>query len=1156
MAAAKEKTRSMDRVKKTAKENGASAMAAANEQTKSKDGVKKTAKENGASAMAAAKEKTRSKDQVKTTAKENEASANGHATKRSETAHRKVPDVPEKQKEKQQSKANKPISSKQLSVLRGEEAVFPRGGGSVLTPLEYRQIKVDAQRDVLFEQSGKGTKRKPSEEYETEVEAPESAVPSTRRKRSKAKVRAAPVEPQAEESPTRIEGLALSRMVPGTLVLGQVSQITADDIGLAIPNNLTGFVPITAVSKQATDRISVLTPQNDSDQSSDGEATEDSKIDLSKLFSIGRYLRACVVAVRTGPLKEGAARGKRHVELSVDPRLANRGLSKTDIISNVVVQASVVSVEDHGLVMEVGLSDASVKGFMPSSEIPSDVEFSNIEPGTVFLSVVAGQSSDGKIVKLSTNFAKGGKGKKGKLTNETPTIDAVLPGTAVEMSVLEVETTGVAGKIMGTVDAMADVLHSGATSLNANLAIQAKSGQKTLCRVIYTLPKAEPKKVGVSLLRHVRELSTIFSKDGDGSTVHPLEALPIGVAVKCAKVIKVVSHVGLWLDLQRKDILGFAHISTVSDQRIERLSESTGPYRVGSEHVARVTGYNAVDGFYVVSLEETILKRPFLRIEDVQVGQVVKGTIEKLIRKDDSVSALLVKLAPGITGLVPGIQFSDVKLSHPEKKFKEGGAVKVRVLSNDVERKLLRLTLKKSLVRSDLPVLQSYEQDAPSGSRFVGTIVDLMHSGAIVQFFGPVRAFLPRGDMSEGDVDDPRKDFRLGQVVTVQVVSMDSKKRKVVVSCKDTPTSAAAQDRGKKTKRAREGGEEAQKETKKPKTKEVDEEDGLKMTGFDWTGDTLDQGDDDNISDEPGADAERPNKKKRRRAEIQVDRTGDLDAHGPQSVADFERLLLGEPDSSVLWIKYMAFQLKMGEVAKAREIAKRALGTIDITEEEEKMNIWIALMNLENDCGSDESLQEVFSRACQYNDAQNVHERLITIYIQSGKYEQADALLQTLVKKFSQSPSVWLNYATFLMLTVEAHDRARSLLPRATQALPAHQHLDITLKFAQLEFDAPRGNPERGRTFLEGLIATWPKRLDLWHILLSLEMRRGEKDRVRSLFERIVAKGLKSRKVESFFKSWVEFEEKQLAAANSDRDAVKRVESVKARAAQYALEHK
>ena len=57
---------------------------------------------------------------------------------------------------------------------------------------------------------------------------------------------------------------------------------------------------------------------------------------------------------------------------------------------------------------------------------------------------------------------------------------------------------------------------------------------------------------------------------------------------------------------------------------------------------------------------------------------------------------------------------------------------------------------------------------------------------------------------------------------------------------------------------------------------------------------------------------------------------GDLDANGPQSVADFERLLLGEPDSSLLWLQYMAFQLELGEIEKARSVAERALRTIPL----------------------------------------------------------------------------------------------------------------------------------------------------------------------------------------------------------------------------------
>jgi rRNA biogenesis protein RRP5 len=42
----------------------------------------------------------------------------------------------------------------QKSVFKEEEKAFPRGGASVLTPLEHKQIQIKANQDVLFEQSG------------------------------------------------------------------------------------------------------------------------------------------------------------------------------------------------------------------------------------------------------------------------------------------------------------------------------------------------------------------------------------------------------------------------------------------------------------------------------------------------------------------------------------------------------------------------------------------------------------------------------------------------------------------------------------------------------------------------------------------------------------------------------------------------------------------------------------------------------------------------------------------------------------------------------------------------------------------------------------------------------------------------------------------
>ena len=148
-----------------------------------------------------------------------------------------------------------------------------------------------------------------------------------------------------------------------------------------------------------------------------------------------------------------------------------------------------------------------------------------------------------------------------------------------------------------------------------------------------------------------------------------------------------------------------------------------------------------------------------------------------------------------------------------------------------------------------------------------------------------------------------------------------------------------------------------------------------------------------------------------------------------------------------------------------------------------------------------------------------------------------------MVKRFSQDPKVWLNHASFLFDTVAAPQRARDLLPRALQSLPKHHHVDLTSKFAQLEFRSANGDAERGRTIFEGLLSTFPKRLDLWNVMLDLEIKAGDKDQVRQLFGRVTSSKLKAKKAKYFFKRWLEYEEKEGDAQSCEK--------VKARAAEY-----
>ena len=83
----------------------------------------------------------------------------------------------------------------------------------------------------------------------------------------------------------------------------------------------------------------------------------------------------------------------------------------------------------------------------------------------------------------------------------------------------------------------------------------------------------------------------------------------------------------------------------------------------------------------------------------------------------------------------------------------------------------------------------------------------------------------------------------------------------------------------------------------------------------------------------------------------------------PTSADGFDRLLLGSPHNSYIWVQYAAFYLQVAEIDKARSILERALQTISFREEKERANIWVAKLNLEMAYGTPESLMNTFTEA-------------------------------------------------------------------------------------------------------------------------------------------------------------------------------------------------
>ncbi|KAJ0982713.1 hypothetical protein J5N97_010968 [Dioscorea zingiberensis] len=75
--------------------------------------------------------------------------------------------------------------------------------------------------------------------------------------------------------------------------------------------------------------------------------------------------------------------------------------------------------------------------------------------------------------------------------------------------------------------------------------------------------------------------------------------------------------------------------------------------------------------------------------------------------------------------------------------------------------------------------------------------------------------------------------------------------------------------------------------------------------------------------------------KEEREMEITASEKRYLEKGTPKTVDEFEKLVRSSPNSSFVWIKYMAFMLSLADVLKAREIAERALRTINIRDEGE-----------------------------------------------------------------------------------------------------------------------------------------------------------------------------------------------------------------------------
>ncbi|QRV97232.1 rRNA biogenesis protein RRP5 [Ceratobasidium sp. AG-Ba] len=1409
------------------------------------------------------------------------------------------------------------------AAVGGEEVDFPRGGGVTLEQLNagVQRMEVDGDGEVFADGPKKPKVKKQS-------------VGGTKDRKGKQKGQAT-----TKSEGIRVEHLNYKRLEPGQKLFGTITSILPLALIVSLPNQLMGHVPIINISSQLTSRLE-SSPSRSSSPSSEEEEEEEEETDipsLTQLFSPGQYVSCIVKQVRpaTGSIDFGARprdeseKAARKVELSIRPGDVNAGVGAGDLSVGFNLSGAIQSVEDHGYTVDLGLSDIS--GFIPASDTK------HLSVGQVVSTTVTKISENKRLATLSTDSEV----ICAAAMTEATSANSLLPGALVSALVTAIVPSGLNIQILGFFQGTIELFHlpGGIESV--------KLGDKIKARILWNVPGSSPPKFALSLLPHVLGLASASTlpapsesqrkekkkkgKKAESVGVNLSEAYPVGMILESVRITRVESEWGLVCEVG-EGVGGFVHISQIADSLVPQLSATSGTWRVGSSHRARVIGHHALDGLVQLSLQPSVLDLVYMQVGDVSVGETLKGTVTRLTGK-----GLVVALSDKVTGFVGPDHYADIKLKHPERKFKEGANIKCRVLSVDAERNRVRLTLKKSLLDSSLPILASFE-DAKVGVITPGVVQRIEDRFVILEYYANVKALVPLGEVTDTKVSSTAGLFTIGQVVKSRITAVDQDAHKITASIRqaapsfqapvdvsgiqtgnavsgvvtavhddnvvlrlDDPEGATALISLSNLANARETtvpqlrtsiekGERVEDATvisvnadkalvivsaAKPKSKtksgiasvlkinvltegqvvsgrvgatmangtgvrlskhivgrlhptdlsddftsphaapppegkvldvaivrvdkdlkrvdvslrksrlepeaghavadrEIGSVGDLKIgetvRGFvksvmqhgvfvsigrdvtarvqikelfdeyvkDWqsrfsvgqvvsarvlsaseesnqveltmrsgeiskllkhtlslsdfkvgqkvegrvksvtdfgmfieiagtkisglchkseisdnkkanvsealksfreddivkavilsidtskrkisfgikpsyfadedfemaaadederqTDEGEDSGDDeeaeespegseegeseeeseassedevvgmsqwhlhswsihnedsrgmdasaDDISESGSAGASSKSKKRKNKKAILQDLTADLHTKVPESTADFERVVLGSPNSSFLWIQYMSFQLQLSEVDKAREIGRRALQTINYREEQEKLNVWIALLNLENHFGTDESLETIFKDAARHNDSKTVHLRLASILEESEKTQKAEEQFARTAKKFSQSSKVWTLFGEHYLKAGKLEE-ARKLLPRSLLSLPQRKHLKTISTFARMEYKL--GDPERGKTIFEGIVESHPKRNDLWSMYIDMEASQNNIQSARNIFNRALSRKLSAKQAKSFFKKWLELERRIGDEAGA--------EVVKAKAMEWMRDH-
>lgn len=242
-------------------------------------------------------------------------------------------------------------------------------------------------------------------------------------------------------------------------------------------------------------------------------------------------------------------------------------------------------------------------------------------------------------------------------------------------------------------------------------------------------------------------------------------------------VIEVVKG-GLIVDI---GLRGFLPASLVELRRVRDLQ----PY-VGKEIECKIIELDRNRNNVVLSrrafLEETHLEQRKEFLERLKPGERLKGTVSSIVNY-----GAFVDLG-ALDGLIHVSELAYRHVDHPSEVVKVGEEVEVDIISVELDRERVSLSLK----NTQEDPWQLFARDHQPGDVVKGKITRLVPFGAFIEVSEGIEGLAHVSELSDEHVELPEQVVSVGDEVSVRILDVDIERRRVSLSLKQARDELAA----------------------------------------------------------------------------------------------------------------------------------------------------------------------------------------------------------------------------------------------------------------------------------------------------------------------------------------------------------------------------